>query len=1768
MSNFVLNHLDDPLPPLDEEPSHPEHSQDLGDVHMIDIQQVTITSILATGLSLGLRRIPAGFYVTVQADGTEWRTSNKPVNVNQDVVEWDERILLPSEPSSNIRLSVHASFELGPMLGHGDLLRTFEITVGELLDRSGKSQSIVFQARAGEVVSSCTSLFATVQKQRSDENNATVLCPVTPFMTSDMHALVLETDAGHRLLARYLRTQNNTNLDQSIKHFERASDLCPVDHPCRPAALFNLATAKFVCCQARRTYPDLDIPISLFQDALDMRPTGHPDRPVTQVHLSMALLSRFTRRSFQTDADAAEELLHEILDVCHANSHIYRAALLAIETSALHPAGSIDVHDRGQQWPIASILPWSPDELARRTELCLQRDDPHALDEVISSHYNALEYYSPMHAVRGQLLGNLCTMLFTRFQHRGNSIDLDRSIGLQREALDLSPVGHPDRSSLLNNLAIGLSTRFSHRGNDQDVNEAIVLHREALASRPVGHPDRSSSLNNLAIGLSTRFKHRGNDQDLNEAIVLDREALASRPVGHPDRSRSFNNLANQLFTRFSYRSNDQDLDEAIVLHRKAVALLPVDHPARSGSLNNLANGLSTRFKHRGNDQDLDEAIMLDREAMALRPVNHPARSASLNNLANGLSTRFSHRGNDQDLDEAIVLHREAMALLPVGHPDRTRSFNNLANRLFIRFSHRGNDQDLDEAIVLHREALALRPVGHPARSGSLHNLASGLSTRFSHRGNDQDLDEAIVLHREVMALLSVGHPDRFALLNNLGSELSTRFSHRGNDQDLDEAIVLHREALALLPVGHSDRSTSLNNLASGLYTRFSHRGNDQDLDEAIVLHREALALRPVGHPDRSASTHNLASGLSTHFSHRGNDQDLDEAIVLHREALALCPVGHPDRSSLLNNLANGLSTCFSHRGNDQDLDEAIMLHREALALRPVGHPDRSASLNNLANGLSTRFSHRGNDQDLDEDIVLHREALALLPVGHPDRSGSFNNLAIGLSTRFSHRGNDQDLDEAIMLHREALALLPVGHSDRSKSFNNLASGLYTRFSHRGNDQDLDETIILHREALALRPVGHPDRSASLHNLASGLSTHFSHRGNDQDLDEAIMLHREALALLPVGHSDRSKSFNNLASGLEALALRPGTLALRPVGHPDLSGSFHNLAIGLSTRFSHRGNGQDLNDSLEHLRSALTLLTQHDPHQLLVHQSLADVYLLFHRSGVDLGTGQDTDSLNAAIVHLKAAANFVSGSLRFRLQASLSWVRHAAQHAHGTQLEAYSISMHLLNAYMSTTASVSSRHNAMKDFPSTLAVDAASCALRHDDVCRAVELLEQGRTLIWTQMARFRTPLDSLEERGDHPKVLMKRFRDLSSLLDKPPTDHSEATLRVDVEAEATRYRRLVEGWNTTVEEIRKVEGFAHFLLPPLFSDIQDAARDGPIIVLIASKSSCDAIIVPHHEPPVSVRLAINATKLVRLANALQRTVQKGAGPQEKQAKLIQALRELWVEVVHPVVQHLDTVAKPGSRIWWCPTSFFNFLPLHAAGEYRSGGKSLSQLYISSYTPSLTALIKARRSHDRSLPMSFAAIGQNHPPEHKFPLTCVEPELDLVQSLLPPSPTVSFTKVTSVESTKSTALRTLRDNHWIHFACHGTQNFVEPFKSAFLMRDQPLQLLDISHTDLSRHEFAFLSACETAVGHFTTPDEVIHLAAGLQFSGVKSVVGTFWNVNDVTVQRLVEAFYKNFCGDGKMNSKRAARALHRAVQMLAGDKDMPLDQRIVFMHIGV
>jgi hypothetical protein len=75
---------------------------------------------------------------------------------------------------------------------------------------------------------------------------------------------------------------------------------------------------------------------------------------------------------------------------------------------------------------------------------------------------------------------------------------------------------------------------------------------------------------------------------------------------------------------------------------------------------------------------------------------------------------------------------------------------------------------------------------------------------------------------------------------------------------------------------------------------------------------------------------------------------------------------------------------------------------------------------------------------------------------------------------------------------------------------------------------------------------------------------------------------------------------------------------------------------------------------------------------------------------------------------------------------------------------------------------------MKHFPVDLSVDAASCALRCGNVPHALELLEQGRALLWTQQARFHILLDDLrtsDPRGVQAILSYDEFRWIPEHLD-------------------------------------------------------------------------------------------------------------------------------------------------------------------------------------------------------------------------------------------------------------------------------------------------------------------------------------------------------------------------------------------------------------------
>lgn len=1001
----------------------------------------------------------------------------------------------------------------------------------------------------------------------------------------------------------------------------------------------------------------------------------------------------------------------------------------------------------------------------------------------------------------------------------------------------------------------------------------------------------------------------------------------------------------------------------------------------------------------------------------------------------------------------------------------------------------------------------------------LNTLANHLRDQFRRNGSLEHLERAIKALRMGLS----AHPrgaDRSAYLNDLAGALWERYGRSGDLADLNESIQTLEDALTHCPPGHPLRAETLNNLAICLHDRWKEKYSPSDLDQAIETQEAALALRPEGHPDRSSSLNNLALCLRDRFQERGSLDDLEGTVTHSRAALDLRPEGHHLRPSCLSNLAIALQYRYELRSVPEDIQESIQLLRAALAWYPPRHRERPVVQFNLSLSLRSKFKRDGTIADLNEAVDLLRPLKERGSLRHPIWLSYISALAGYLEERSRHLGSWIDHDEAILLHAIAVEVCPQDHSERSALLDSLGSSFEMRHQLRGYPRDLEKAIENHEAALALRPFGHLKRSLSLSHLAICYKRRFERLDVFDDLTKAIEFNRAALELCSEGHQQRSTLLENLAGCL-------------------------------TSRFAMRGTSSDLTDGIEFFRAALSLRsTCHaNRSQSLCHLALALQSRFEHL--------HSTDDLDEAFQLFSELSELKEGISRQDLLAARAWATSADKYGHSSAMTAYQTALGLLVRHASVFPSSIEHYQVLKDHVSSLAVDAFSYCVRRGDIKTAVELLEHGRTVFWTQLARLSAPLDDLSSSGTYAANLADEFRRISSrirtLFDKASEFHSTQTSKLIAELE------------DVISRIRAVSGFSRFLLPPEFSDLQTVAKDGPVIIMNASQYSCDAVIILHDKDPVHIKLDTSKDDISKLASQFRQFVDKPKKFGPKDIAII--LREIWDYTVEPVVQALQQHAiEPNSRIWWCPTSDFTFLPLHATSPFRKGQRQLSDLYVSSYAPTLGTLLRARKQRNGVLDNPpFAVVGSSKP-LGESPLPSVTPELALVAERVGDNACVTL--LADEDATIERATDAFKRCKWLHLACHGIPNKVQPFESSFALHDGHLTLGKLVQSEFENPDFAFLSACRTTVGDATTPDEVVNLAAAMQFGGFRSVIGTVLPVDDAVAGRVVSAFYTHLLDgpSGGLDCTRAAVALNKALKSLRGK--IPFDQQIVFVHIGI
>jgi tetratricopeptide (TPR) repeat protein len=667
---------------------------------------------------------------------------------------------------------------------------------------------------------------------------------------------------------------------------------------------------------------------------------------------------------------------------------------------------------------------------------------------------------------------------------------------------------------------------------------------------------------------------------------------------------------------------------------------------------------------------------------------------------------------------------------------------------------------------------------------------------------------------------------------------------------------------------------------------------------------------------------------------------------------------------------------------------------------------------------------------LEEAVEVGRESLKDIPKDSPNLRIVLGNLAIALSRRSMIRGSMVDLEEAVAYARTALDITPDDHSSRYIQLHNLGSMLLKRFSRNQEDvSDLNQGIALLREALTSIPSNNPEIESILSRLASGLDRRYDTCRSPEDLEEGIEVARKAIAAMGNPFIERPSAIGTLAALLR-------------------------------TRFGTEGRLSDINEAIAISQKTLDSMPEDSPFRTDLWTTVGDLFAAkFGRTWV-------TSDLEDAVPNYRSAVSHPTGNTLRRIVAATSVMPLclSLQEAYDIGREAIDLVPGIAAARSLETAD----RQHLLSYARGLAASVTGAAIRLEkDPSEALTILEQGRGILGSSLDEIRTDIKELQQAFPELAERFMRLREeLESSTGSQFSDES-------VEDRGLRRRNAAKDFDDLLGEIQKKPCFEDFLGPLTTDQIRTATTYGPIVVINSSWMGCEGIIIERGRLTSMVFKDLDDGELMERAEGFD------LGTPDM-------LEWLWDTITSLVLEVLGFRETPSDQqewphVWWIPTGPLSRFPLHASGRHRErSGKTVMDRVISSYSPSLKALLHGRRQREVTAgPVKALLIDVEHTENHPH-LPQARAEIKVVSEICKSM----AVRPVPVGPTKQDTLSYLRNCNIFHFAGHGHTNGEDPSKSHLCLSDtsDPLTVGDILRLNLHEKSpfLAYLSACSTGL----------------------------------------------------------------------------------------
>lgn len=818
-------------------------------------------------------------------------------------------------------------------------------------------------------------------------------------------------------------------------------------------------------------------------------------------------------------------------------------------------------------------------------------------------------------------------------------------------------------------------------------------------------------------------------------------------------------------------------------------------------------------------------------------------------------------------------------------------------------------------------------------------LARAYHDRYEHTDDLRDLE--IQLASATYALTCPGAL-RNGALHYIGSALLSRHrrfpSRTANDVRAAVTILQNaRQSPDLI----SDLPALLFYLGFALQKRFEVDGDEDDLNASVNTLREGLQLTTEEHPWRCRLAHILSSGYHLLDWIHGQEGAAEEHHKLMEEAFRLCPPENIYRPNALLGMGHLKFALFELTGSIESLDQSIDLLREAVNtyLSPT-HSFRPRFLGMLCLALNDRFAKRGMRADLDDSIDIGRQALERDPFS----AGVLTNLGILFRARFREDGNVEDFEECVQMWRRSLDICQSGHPLRDSTAMNLGNLLVHRSEQTSFDyDDLAEGITLLREAASLRPRGHPQAIRTQRNLAYALKTRFKYSLNPDDLTEAMSIDKtwqdertdDGMTL-----SARSNWHWQQVNRAELYTLRFQLLgevkdldvaievlekAFELQGSERYDAEKHEDLMKLATSYMLRAEllhtSSDAQRSLELQMEALEYAPAGQRVRALILLGLSRIYLIPSLLKQNAETALELYCNAITDPHCTAQTRLIEGCKVLQILKQRALSGKLCEVAKVQLLEAYRLTLHLLPQVAYFGLGAQARFDILSHAPH-LAADAAAHALHLSKLESAIELLEEGRAVFWSQYLRLRSSFDQLPEGLAQELVAASRALESDTVLASTPSRTDNAALTV-YEEKLTRRHRVSERFEALVAKARSLPGFESFMLNGTFATLSMTAATTPVVVLIATSDFCGAILLCNSTPnPIQVAFSrqVNVERLAQLNRLLSSTrlaARYALGSRgmkqsvTKQKHPRDVLAEVWRQIMQIIIKALGCkVQKP------------------------------------------------------------------------------------------------------------------------------------------------------------------------------------------------------------------------------------------------------------------